>query len=336
MQKIVLICLTIATLLPCFGQNSQEKDTTSIISFVDKIIIKANIDTKTESFFLISDNQPSIELLTNNEYRLNLSLDYEFLGFSFGYAPKFLPDNNDDALKGESSFTDFRFRFFIRKWTQELRYGEVQGFYVVNTEDFVPDWIEGEDPFIQFPNIKITSWGGSTSYVFNDRFSLRNVAYNTEWQVRSAGSFIPTLQYNYQRTQVDIEDQGRSFENFLDVRISPDYYYTFVIHENWFLSPSLSPGISIRISKEGDFGTQNTENNIRWPVGLRGGLQLGYSSRRIIFGANFDFDNTWYNEDANNVVINDKASARVYFGYRFDAPKLVKNTFGWVNRQLGL
>jgi len=185
--------------LKSFGQNKREIDSTYILSFVDKIIVKVNIDTQLESFTIRSNNEPDIKIATNNQIRLNLSLDYEFIGASIGFSPKFIPGNNDDNLKGKSSFIDYKFRFFFGNWTQEIQYRRNEGFYVENTNDFQTNWISGRDPFIQFSDLKSILWRGSTSYVLNPNFSLRNVVYNTEWQLKSAGSFVPTLKYNFTR-----------------------------------------------------------------------------------------------------------------------------------------
>lgn len=317
------------------GQNKRNKDSTSIISYTDKIIIKANLDTQTDSYSVASENGLDYRLSANNQYRLVLSLDYEFIGASIGFSPKFLPGNDDTDLKGESSYEDYSFRFFLGNWTQELQYKKVQNFYVENTNDFIPNWIDGQDPYIQFPDFKTIFWGGSTSYVLNPNFSLRNVVYNTEWQRKSAGSFIPTIRYGFTRLSATLGDT-KSYENSFDISIAPEYFYTFVLHENWFLSLFLSPSFGVRFSKDGIVGTIENENHMYWPLSVDGGLQLGYSSSKFIYGANLEFESTWYNEDSMTNITNDTMFAKIYFGYRFDAPKVVKKTFNAINEKLGL
>lgn len=304
-----------------FSQNKRAKDSTSILSFADKIIIKVNIDTQTDSYNIRSENEPELQLSANNQFKLGLSLDYEFIGFSFGYAPKFFPGNNDDDLKGKSSFVDYRFRFFLKNWTQELHYKNVQGFYVENTNDFDSDWVEGQDPYIQFPDLKTTFWGGSTSYVLNPKFSLRNVVYNTEWQRKSAGSFIPTLTYNHIYIS-DRSNDEKAYENIFDIGISPRYYYSLVMHKNWFVSAFASPSLSIRFSKEKGPDVENSD--IYWPLSILGGLQIGYSSNRIISGLDLKYESTYYSDSVKTDITNDMFYAKLYFGYRFDVPKKVE------------
>jgi hypothetical protein len=269
--------------------------------------------------------------------RLAVSIDYDFLGFSLGFSPKFFPDNNDDDLKGKSSFTDYQFRFFLGNWTQGLQYSNVQGYYVGNTNDFIPNWVREEDPYIQFPNLKVIKWGGATSYVLNPKFSLRNVVYQTEWQRKSAGSFIPKLAYSYNRFSNRI-DNVKTIENAFDIQLASSYYYTWVIHRNWFVAPFLSPSLGIRFSNtiEKGIGIDNKEKNQYFINALESGLQLGYSSRKVIFGANINFNSNWYNEDKTTSLANDRVYAKLYIGYRLNAPKKVEKSFKWMKKKLGL
>ncbi|MBL4650894.1 MAG: hypothetical protein JKY03_14275 [Aureispira sp.] len=103
------------------GQKPHTSDSTAILSYVDKIIIKANIDTQTDGYFILDHTDNSyFDILPNDELRFVLSLDYEFIGASIGYSPKFLTGNNDNGTKGESSFTDYSFRFFLGNWTRRI------------------------------------------------------------------------------------------------------------------------------------------------------------------------------------------------------------------------
>ncbi|MBE15561.1 MAG: hypothetical protein CL867_04875 [Cytophagaceae bacterium] len=327
---LLLFFVSSAALVSQNLQQSKVKDTTAILSFVDKIIIKANFDTQTDGYSLRSENDSDLRLIANNQYRLVLSLDYEFIGASIGFAPTFFSENNDNNVKGESTYQDYSFRFFLGNWTQELQYQRVEGFYVENTADFIPNWIEGEDLYIQFPDLKTIFWGGSTSYVLNPNFSLRNVVYNTEWQRKSAGSFIPTLRYGFTRFSGTLSN-AKSYENSFDIGLAPEYYYTAVLHDNWFLSVYASPVFGIRFSKSGQSNTTKTENNTYYPLSLDGGIQLGYSSRKWIYGVNLKFETTWYNENSTTNIANDRLFAKLYFGYRFDPPKAVEKVFKRLN-----
>ncbi|MGB5981001.1 MAG: DUF4421 family protein [Nonlabens sp.] len=310
-------------------------DSLYIESFVDKIIVKANMDTEIDRYNFSAGTEDRLNLVTNNQYRFYLSLDYEFIGASVGFAPKFLPDNNDDDLKGASELSDIQFRFFLGNWTQELEYKRLKGFYVENTEDFLANWQRNVDPYIQLPDFQSHYYGGSTAYVLNPKFSLRNVVYNTEWQLKSAGSFVPTLEYGYTRLTVPINDV-EEFENNFDLALSPAYYHTFVLNRSWFAALSAGPSAGIRFTNNGAVNSSTRERNTYFPLGFKTVAQLGYSSKKIIFGANFNFAYQHLSEENSSSLENSITYFKIYFGYRFNAPEFIAKPFTKLNAFLGL
>ncbi|MFD2098440.1 DUF4421 family protein [Flagellimonas iocasae] len=326
---LVLICFSFLTTLGISQGDSTQRDTTYLVPYLDKIIVKANLETQTDEYqYLNEDDGTRLHLIPNNVYRLFLSLDYEFLGVSVGVVPKFLGANSDEGLKGESSFTDYRFRFFLGKWVQALEYSKVSGYYVKNMGDFAPDWTEGTDPYLQFSNLTSSKYGMSTSYVFNPNFSYRNIVYQNEWQKKSSGSFVATLFYDYNTftfNELDIDSK----ERFFNIRLAPSYYYTYVLHENWFVSGNLSPSLGIRFSQNTtlDGTVTDIDTDSYFTRSISTGLNLGYSSKKVIFGANLTFNSSWYNEGQNSRTENDQFYGVLYVGYRFEPPTLVKKLF---------
>ena len=338
--KILFYVLGLYCLCPISlqAQLIPKKDSTAIVSFADKFVFKLNIDTQTDTY-LFQDRLggPDFRLAPNNNYSLFLSLDYQFLGLSLGFSPTFFSGNKDDDLKGESSFTDFRFRVAIGQWVQGFQYAKIKGYYVENTGDYLSDWVEGQDPYIQLNNLSNTKIGMSTSYVFNPNFSFRNVLYQTEWQKKSAGSLIPTLFYSYDIFDVALEN-FESDERSVPIRLSLGYYYTWVINDNWFFAPHIAPSLGVRFSWDTTNLDGNTlkENNTYFTRNLEGGLQLGYASRRLIFGAGFVFDVNWYSENTTATLENNKIYALVYVGYRINAPKFLTKAYSKIEEKLGL
>jgi hypothetical protein len=312
-----------------YGQEAKQPDSARIVSFSDKLILKVNLDTQFDDYKIrnITDNS-LLKIASNNDFRLFLSLDYEFIGASIGFSPNFFSGNVDDELKGNSSFTDYRFRFFLGNWVQGVHYSRIKGYYVENTSDYIPFWKEGTDPYLQFPDLKSTSWGMSTAYVFNPDFSYRNVIYQTEWQKKSAGSLVPTLFYNYNRLSFSIEDAS-SIEDYFNIRLAIPYYYTWVLNEKWFVAPFLAPSIGIRFSKYLDTTPEGfiKSKDSYTTQALDGGIQLGYSSRKVIFGVNLNFDVNGYKENSETTITNDKLYGLLYFGIRLTPPKAVSKFF---------
>ncbi len=320
------------------GQKEKAKDSTFIVSYADKFVVKLNVDTQTDTYSLRNNfDGTNLRIAPNNNYRLFLSLDYQFLGLSIGFSPTFFPGNNEDDLKGESSFSDFRFRAALGQWVQGFQISSIKGYYVENTRDFVPGWEEGIDPYIQLSNLTSRIYGMSTSYVFNPNFSFRNVLYNTEWQKKSAGSFIPTVFYSYDTFSYELDDD-KSKEEIFPVRLSLAYYYTVVMHENWFIATNLAPSLGVRFSKlkltVNDITTH--ENSTDFTTALEGGMQIGYASRKIVFGTGFTFDVNGYNEGRFNVVKNNKIYGLIYFGYRLNTPPFIDRAYNKFADKIGI
>lgn len=315
-----------------FAQNTEND---SIVSFADRIIIKANIDTQTDTYELTPETGPGLKLQPNQNFKLYLSLDYEFIGVSLGFAPSFIGGNNDDALKGNSSFSDIQFRFFLGNWVQSIQYKKIKGYYIDNTGDFINNWIEGTDPYISIPSFQNTQYGLSTAYVLNPDFSYRNVLYQTEWQKKSSGSLIPTLFYNYQEYSFDISGSLSNQDNY-NIRLAIPYYFTFVYKQNWFVSPHVSPSAGLRYVKDVSVinNIETNQNKVITTTALEAGLQVGYSSNKWIAGGRFNFSASWFKEDATDLVENDQLYALLYVGYRFDPPKFIATIMNKINEKL--
>lgn len=169
----------------------------------------------------------------------------------------------------------------------------------------------------------------STGYIFNDRFSYRNLNSPTQWQRKSAGSFVPMLYYDYSKFENKFLGE-KSVEHQINSRLALSYYYTLVLAEKWFATPNLSPSFGVRFSNYKDTdadGTKTTKKDTYFTRALEGGLQLGFNSPRIFAGANLNFNVNWYDEDTNSHVENDQVYGLLYVGCRFDAPGFVARTF---------
>jgi hypothetical protein len=307
-----------------FSQNERPKDTANFIYYPDKIMVRTNLSTQSDNYFLKDKKGTNLDLETNNSYKLFLSIDYKFIGFSYGFYPKFFGGNKDEDLKGKSSFSDYNFRFFLGRWLQTVNYSKTKGYYVANMSEFDPNWIKGKDPYLQFPDFKTTQFGMSTSYLFNPKFSLKSITSFTEWQKKSAGSFLPSLIYSYNTIRSKSDDLDGKQKEF-DLKLGAGYYYNFIIHKKFYMAPNLSPSLGVKFMKDKskDSGVETVEKETYFTRNLDGGLKIGYNSDRILFGASLNFSVSSYNEDKNNVISNDKVYGLLYFGYRFNAPGFI-------------
>nr|WP_315150269.1 DUF4421 family protein [uncultured Flavobacterium sp.] len=319
------------------SQEKTPKDTTNFFDYSNKIMLRANLSSQDDSFILNDKKGSDLYLETNNSYKTYLAVNYKFIGFSFGFYPKFFSGNTDEEAKGKSTFKEFNLQFFLKKWLVSLHYNKTRGYYVANTYDFDSNWTAGVDPYILFPNLKSEQYSIASSYIFNPKFSYKSITSYAEWQKKSAGSFVPSMQYEYNKISLG-GDPIDSEQKENDFRLVAGYYYNFIIRKNFFIAANLSPSVGVKFmeSKEVVSGIQKTENEIYFAKFLDGGLKVGYNSETIYLGSSLNFNESSYSETKNKVISNNKLYAYLYFGYRFDAPSFVKKPVETIEKKIHL
>ncbi|PIB32272.1 hypothetical protein BFP78_10520 [Gaetbulibacter sp. 5U11] len=287
-----------------------------MLSFRENLLVKSNINTQNESFSIQNNNQ-SILVNANNTYRLEVGANYKFLGLKIGFSP------SSRSSDFKSKFLNSQLNIFLKQWIQSFEYRKVQGFYQDNNAQLLA----------QFPDLKTTSWLGTTSYVLNNNFSLKHLTHLNEWQRETAGSFVPTLKYGFNRLSNSIAYQ-KVAENSFDISFAPAYYYTWAFKEHWFISSSIAPALGVRFTTEKLNNITNNDTFISRALDLT--LQFGYTSETISAGASFNFDSNAINKNLTQSMVNDKSYASLYFGYRFTPPNFLKRTVEQIESTLGL
>ncbi|WAC03170.1 DUF4421 family protein [Lacinutrix neustonica] len=290
-----------------------------IVDFSNKMLVKVDFNKQSESFLITDDGERSFIVEANNVYKLKCSANYKFLGLSINFSPSSTHGNN------QSKFRNIQLRVFLKQWLQTFEYRKVQGFYQERTNI--------NTTLAAFPNLKTTSFTGSTSYTLNDNFSLKHLVALNEWQKSSAGSLVPTLNYGFNRLS-DVNETGKYFQNNFDISISPMYYYTRTIKTNYFVTGGIAPALGIRFSNEKSEHSNASYSFVTKALNFK--LQFGYTTNSISTGAVFNFDSSEAKKASARNFVNDKSYASLYFGYRFDPPPFLKQSSKWVKEQIDL
>jgi len=247
MNKTFSLLIVVFSFCTSFGQILQ--DSTAKIknsyykSTLDYINLKFDVDSNNERFE-VNNNTFDYDIRPNASNVSRLSVNYKFLSAGYSYIAQFISGNNDDDLKGKTKGKSFWLNLNFNHWVQDLKYGRVKGFYIVNSGDYENPWIEGTTPYIQFPDLEVTSLSGSTSYKFNSNFSLKAISTQTEIQLKSAGSFIPGLLYSFYNIDNKSSSQSSSQRSeTYEILTNFAYYYTFVLNKNWYASAGVSLSI---------------------------------------------------------------------------------------------
>lgn len=316
---------------------SKEPDSTYIEDMSEYLSPRLSMNDNIKNF--IVRNTVTYELYPNDNTVLKLSLNYRWLSLSYSNAPKFFAGNDDDTLKGTTKITAFAVNMNFNHWMQHLAYDRVKGYYLANTSAYLNPWQQGKDPYIQFPELVYSSFSGNTGYKFNKNFSFNSISAQTERQLKSAGTFIPSLLYNYyivdDKTQLTGQNSSQKSNN-LEVLLVAGYFYTLVINKQLYVTAGAAPG----------FGFIKTKLLTRLPAGnetshftnpilrLETGLAAGYNGERFFAGIQLAASAEAYNQNKTiNVIESDDVMYQVFAGYRLRAPAFLRKAIDKVDKE---
>lgn len=276
-----------------------------IQKFPDKISTQLYLLNASNQFTLnYKDEGIMIDLVPNQRTTLGVSVQYEFIAFGFGFAPKFFGDNKDNQ---DSKMTNFSFSMFPGRWMQHFDFIYQKGIS-----------LETSGVSLYYPGLKTIKAGGSTTFVFNKNYSFRALAFQSERQLKSAGSFAPLLSYYYTELNGNKTEDINGKSYFIDVALAPAYYYNWVIGKKFLVSGGLSIGGGITYLN--DDGTDETHFLSTASLSIA----LGYNSDTF-YGGVYSKGIVSNHDTDGNVAMNDAMNyATAFFGYRFNTPKKVK------------
>ncbi|MBN8565610.1 MAG: DUF4421 family protein [Flavobacteriales bacterium] len=310
--KIVIV-LFLGGISCSFAQQDSEQN--SHFTNYDERVITSLYYFDTSNSFLINYNLDGIdnylEFQPNRRELLGVNLSYKFIDISYGFSPAFFAENKDNS---DSKLFTLSTRLYHKKWMQSITFINQKGFYV-------SDGLEK----VTLPRMRTTKIGGTTSYIFNDKFSFKTIANQKEWQSKSAGSFIPNLSMYY--TNIDLNDGGVDTKsNIFLASLAPSYFYNFVINNHFLLSGGMSTGAGLT-SVDGDVSAI-----YEWSASLK----IGYNSDSFFTFVNLNYID-FIQDTTAQIRLNDEISTiKMTAGYRFDPPKRIKKYYDKTAEKIGL
>ena len=299
-----------------------------IIDHKKRLNVKLEVSDDVTTYSFVEDGV-KLDLKPNLNLRYGVVFSYKFLSVRIGIRPKISDEKKEE--KGGSDTFRFRLQMLFDNWNHVLEYNIDKGYYVSNTDDII---ITDSDRRIQFPEMSSNALFGSSSYKFNKNYSMRAFQSQTEIQIKSAGSFMPGINYTfYSLTGTDavidtngdrtIRDNFTEFSG-VNLALSTGYYYTFVFKKYWFANAYGVPsaGIDFYTTKINSSGGSTKSSYTQTFLAFNYGFGGGYNADKIFFGA--EIKNRLTNEKLTSDTINITPAQNhfsVYFGYRFKAPK---------------
>jgi hypothetical protein len=322
---IVVLFLSIAEI------KANEKDSLNTVienGWIEKMNSKMAVDISLNNLFNIFEvrtPENRIVLYPNAPNNLKLRVNYDFLALGFQFSPDFLPGNSDNDIKGNTKHFQMKASLVLKHWFTDLSYSKTRGFYLKNTSDYIP-WEKGE-PYIQFPDLHHKGFSMTLGYIHNPKFSLRSLTLQTERQLKSAGSFLPILNFDYYG--IDDKSSGASTQksNNIEANMGPGYVYTCVIKEKLYMSAGLFASLGYLHTKlttrteNGNYITNQDNFIFRWD----GRTGIGYNGEKYYTGLYVNVSGTEYKQQ-NTTATNFETRLfyHFFFGMRFKAPRFLE------------
>lgn len=337
--------------------TAQEEDNTNIKDSVEvdekdlfiedygnRLNIKFEMSNEVKTY-LFPFNENIIELVPNLGIRYALVFNYRFLSIRLGIRSN--PSKESKEEKGETDLFNVGVKLLYDKWSHNFEFIRAQGFYVRNSDDLNPVLSEG-DRFVQFPDLITYAISGTSAYKFNDNYSLKATQSQTEIQLKSAGTFMPSIDYwlyLFNGSDKILDGEGdeiqrtiyREFQG-LNTVLNIGYYYSFIL-KKWYLNIYAAPGIGMDFFTETMYSPGGSQDHFETDLvlSIQSGAGVGYNSDKYYFGANYR--NRYTNEyryEGNGRFQTISNSFFIFFGYRFKAPKTLSKPMDYIEKKVPL
>lgn len=305
------------------------------VNYSENIALRANFfsDIATYQFKNLNTGQ-LYELNPVAESLIGVAMDYKWFSLGLSFGPKFLLTNIDQELQEKSQSFKFDLNaFYSDQWGQTFTLLFNRGFNVTSFNT------ELNNDLNALKNTEFQFYGGSTFFIINENFSYRAYKFQTERQLKSAGSFVPKLSYSYSVTNPNITEPVVILDidkiKSLDIIADIGYYHTFVHNKTWYLTLAAQPGIGYNSSRYHVINSTN-KNFDSLSFALNVELGIGYNSYRWFFGVLGNWRNYNNTNNEQDQINRDSAYFKIHLGYRLNDNKPMRNFFGWFEKLLGI
>lgn len=330
MRIIKFILVPILTITLCCSSYAQDKDEKSTSDYIekynDKLNLRLGLVSNVNKIRVTVAEDSTFSLTPNENLKLEIAAQYDFLNLSYSYTPNFIPGNNDDVLKGETSNRAFGVNIFLNRVFGRVSASNTKGYYLENTREIYPTYPEGE--FVLYKTMQRKQLQIELGYNLNTNFSYKAYSIFNERQKISAGSFIPRIVYS--KNKFEQSDDGSNHERTNDrLTISGNYVRTFVIRKHTTITFGLGLGGGVTYIEDRDDNEEipykNYKNSLVQGEFL---LQIGHNSDRLFYGYSASTRVTGELEtEIDNAFSDQSVISRFYLGYRFNPPKALTKAF---------
>ncbi|MCD0488071.1 DUF4421 domain-containing protein [Pedobacter sp. MC2016-14] len=304
-------------------------DSVYLEKFDDWFVIKPSIVNTSEALIAKTGNY-NIVLEPNTNEIVRTYFNYQFISFYIDYVPHSLLTNTDDVQKGSTKISTLGGSINTRHWFADFNFSHTKGYYVQNTKDFRADWRDS-DPYLQVPDLHVTSYDATIGYNTNSHLSLPASVSQTERQLKSAGAFLPKTVFRYYIVD-DRTPTANSNEKSKNIQalFGAGYQYTFVLKSSVYLVGAFTPAFGyIHTSVQNKSASGVYRFTQRGPIyQWDGKFGLGYNSHRFFAGTYLTAVSAKYSQGLTSA---ENGNANLFFqlfvGFRIKAPKFISNSY---------
>lgn len=295
-HRLVISCFAFFSLLSqhtLAQKGKRELDSLSRTMYVEQFksyfFVWPVLKQRNTSFFFKNGNT-KLSYAPNVNYHLGAG----FFVFGLGVQIVFplSPSSQSEKIYGHSSAVDIQANVLGKNWGVDLFTQNYRGYYLEDNNKPL-----GKDiPRIQRPDITTWNNGVNGIYFFNKRrYSMRSTYNYYERQLRSAGSFIISGNFNIFSMRADSLLFSSSYQpvlgyaanvnkmDYTTVSVAPGYAYTFVIRKSYFIGMAAAVGPAfnwLRYSSSNE--VWKSIAGINSYLDLR--LSTGYNSEHFFIG----------------------------------------------------
>lgn len=238
-----------------------------------------------------------------------IGFTYEWLTINLGYG---FPLVNAESRDADTRTLDFQFHAYGRKIIVDALAQFYKGYRLAGQDRIRED-------------ISANAMGATAQYVFNARqFSYRAAFLQSEWQHRSAGTWLAGVSVYGGRVKADSsmipasrsEVAPLNETRFFEVGPSAGYAYTYVYRRHYFATASASASLDVSFVRSGESNGSVSGVGISPNTLLK--LFIGYNSER------WAITGMYIGNDLRLISINDNSrltllngTYRLHFVYRF-------------------
>lgn len=297
-KNLFLLVLAIALALP-FNILAQEKPHDSVYykTFPDKSTVRFYFSKKyTSLYFSSATGDADFKYRPNTQLTMGAGITYNNFSVNLSYGFGFL---NGDDEKGKTKSIDFQGHIYPNKWAVDILGIRHKGLYI-DPKGYADN---NTANFYYRPDATMLLVGVGVYRVVNtDRFSYNAAMIQSEWQQKSAGSFLYGGEAYYSSIKADsnlipktkehaFEEAGLDKLHSVIIGAGAGYGYTLVVRKHFFATGSVIANLDLGFSTEQTNGVEEKKTSLMPSFIYK--AAIGFTAENWVLTANWTANTLW-------------------------------------------